>query len=288
MEPSAVHRDFIVERFPHLAVQTFEPMPGGWDCFTYEVNGEWVFQFARLPGSDETLRRQIAVLPELSRELSAPVPVPELVWHEPVCMGYRKIEGTPLSHDATAVAGILPERLGRFLYDLHLVPPELVGLRTSAPAAWRERLGVQLADFRERVVPLLDPGERTAALEAFDGFIGDDRNFRFATGIVHADLGPEHVLAGPGGDLAGVIDWGDAGIGDPAIDFAWLLHAEPVELGDRALAAYGGPADERFLDRVAFYHRIGPWHEVVYGIDTARTDLVDSGLAGVRERSRLV
>lgn len=286
MEPPVDHRAFVEERFPRLAVRTFEAMPGGWDCFTYDVNGEWVLQFPRLPGSDETLRRQIAVLPELSRELSAPVPVPELVSHDPVCMGYRRIDGIPLSRDTDAVAGILPERLGRFLYDLHLVPPELVGLRAGAPAAWRERLRVQLADFRERVCPLLEPGERSAALASFESFIGDDRNFRFATGIVHADLGPEHVLAGPSGDLAGVIDWGDVTIGDPAIDLAWVLHGEPAELGERALAAYGGPADERFLERAAFYHHLGPWHEVVYAIDTAQPDLMDSGLAGVRERSR--
>jgi hypothetical protein len=54
--------------------------------------------------------------------------------------------------------------------------------------------------------------------------------------------------------------------------------------GERALAAYGGEADAAFRDRARFYHRIGPWHEVVYGLDTEQRRFVERGLAGVRER----
>jgi aminoglycoside phosphotransferase (APT) family kinase protein len=262
-------------------VSTFESVGAGWDCDTYLANGEWILQFPRLPGSEDRLSRQIAVLEGLQGELSAAVPEPELVSLDPLCMGYRRIAGVAASDNADD--GIWPERLGRFLYDLHLVPPEFAGMRAAGPGGWRHRTAVVLGDFWGRVFPLLSQDERTVADGWFAAFLDDDANFRFATGVVHADIGPEHVLLTDEGDLAGVIDWGDACVGDPAIDFAWLLHGAAAA-GERALASYGGPPDERFRFRAGVYDRLGPWHEVAYGLDTEQAVFVESGLDGVRAR----
>lgn len=55
-----------------------------------------------------------------------------------------------------------------------------------------------------------------------------------------------------------MIDWGDTEVGDPAFDLAWILHAMPAE-GERVLGAYGGPPDDRFLERglVGVRERLG-------------------------------
>lgn len=277
------HRRFVQERFPSVRAATFEPVGDGWDCFTYEVDGEWIFQFPRLSGAEATLRKQLALLPELAQELPAHIPIPEHVSMDPPCMGYPKIVGEPVSSMDAAGDGFWPERLGRFLFDLHLVPPEFVGMRMIEPAVWRERHRALLEAFRDRVSPLLTAAERSAAALVFAGFLDDDRTGRFAPGLIHHDLGPSHVLVSSSGDLAGVIDWGDAEVGDPAADFAWLLNGMPAA-GERALGAYGGEPDAAFRDRARFYHRLGPWHEVAYGLDTEQLTFVERGLAGVRER----
>lgn len=274
------HRAFLQRRWPVLAVETFEPLSGGWDCFTYLVNGEWVFQFARLTGSEERLRKQLALLPELAREVSSAVPVPEYSSTDPICMGYRRIEGEPMSAD---VDGIWPERLGRFLYDLHLTPPEFVGLRSLSADAVREDLRREVDALSTHVLPLLGAGERATAERMLSAFLDDDENFRFAACLTHGDIGPEHVLVTASGDLAGVIDWGDAAVGDPVLDLAWILFAMPDE-GERVLGAYGGPPDDRFLGRARFAFQLMPWHEVKYGAETDQAGFVESGLAGVRER----
>jgi aminoglycoside phosphotransferase (APT) family kinase protein len=281
-DPAAEHRAFVASRFPAVRpIETFEPVVGGWDVYTYTLNGDWIAQFPRLPGTDEVLRREATLLEGLQGEVSGAVPAPAFVAEDAACLVYRKIDGTPVAEPPQG--GIWPERLGRFLYDLHLVPPEFAGLRASGPAAWRESYREELDGFRRRVFPSLDPREREAAGAVFDAFLEDDRNFRFATGVVHRDLGPEHILVTADGDLAGVIDWGDAGLGDPAIDFAWLLHRVP-EAGERALAAYGGSADERFRVRARFYDLLGPWYEVTHGLDAGEPAFVASGLAGIRDR----
>lgn len=276
------HRAFVEHRWPELGVRTFEPVGEGWDCFTYVVNGESVFQFPRLPGASERLAKQIAVLPELAREVSSAIPSPEYTSTDPLCMGYARIDGRPMSAD---VDGIWPECLGRFLYDLHLTPPEFVGLRSSTAAVVREGLRHEVGVLSEHVFPLLDPHERAAAERRLAAFLDDDDNFRFATGLTHGDIGPEHVLITGAGDLAGVIDWGDLEVGDPAFDLTWVIHSMPEE-GERVLGAYGGPPDDRFRSRSRFAFMLMPWHEVKYGLETDQPGFVESGMAGVRERFR--
>jgi hypothetical protein len=274
------HREFVERRWPELGVRTFEPIGGGWDCFTYVVNGEWVFQFPRLPGAVESLTKQIAVLPELAREVSSAIPSPEYVSSDPLCMGYARIDGRPMTAD---VDGIWPERLGRFLYDLHMTPPEYVGMRPITASGVRDGLRRKVDAMSVHVLPLLGPGERAAAERTIAAFLDDDDNFRFATSLTHGDIGPEHVLITDAGDLAGVIDWGDLGVGDPVSDLAWVLDAMP-EVGERVLGAYGGAPDDRFRVRARFRFLLMPWHEVQYGVETDQPRFVESGLAGVRER----
>lgn len=276
------HRSFVAERWPELGVDTFVPFEGGWECFTYLVNGGWVFQFPRLPGSGERLQMQIAALPEVAREVSSAVPVPVFASTDPICMGYSLIAGRPMS---ATVDGIWPERLGRFLYDLHMVPPEFVGMRSTSAESVRAGLRDAVDSLGARVLPLLDADDRTRAEETITTFLDDDDNFRFAPCLTHGDIGPEHVLVTEAGDLAGVIDWGDLEVGDPVFDLAWILHAMP-EVGERVLGAYGGAPDERFLSRSRFAFMLMPWHEVTYGVETGQDAFVRSGLDGVRARLR--
>jgi aminoglycoside phosphotransferase (APT) family kinase protein len=228
------------------------------------------------------MRRQLVLLPGLQGELSAPIPDIAFASHDPLAMAYRRIDGVPVPR--TDEDGVWPERLGRFLYDLHMVPPEYVGLRSYGASAVRTARGELLASMRERVFPLLDPAERTRFARRFDEHLERDDGWRFAPCIVHNDLGPEHVLVAASGDLAGVIDWEDAEVGDPAADFAFLLHAYPGA-GERALAAYGGPPDRTFRERARFLFLLMPWYEVIYGLDSGQDAFVASGLAGVRERA---
>jgi aminoglycoside phosphotransferase (APT) family kinase protein len=211
------------------------------------------------------------------------VPVPVHASADPAVMAYREIEGRPLDVAELPERSMLPERLGRSLYDLHMVPLEFLGLRGTAPSARRDGWARRLETFRAQVFPLLETGERTRAADMFDRFMGDERNFRFPDAFVHGDLGPHHVLVTSAGDLAGIIDWGDAVPGDPAIDFSWLLY-HGQEIGERALGAYGGAPDPGFRGRAKFYDALGPWHEVSHGLQADRPDFVRSGLEGVRER----
>jgi aminoglycoside phosphotransferase (APT) family kinase protein len=277
------HRALVGRLFAELEIDSFEPIGTGWACDTYEVNGRWIVQLPRSQYAAEHLKAQMFILPRIAREVSALVPAPELVSSDPPCMGYRKIEGVPVDVSAGIDGGLWPERLGRFLFDLHMVPPEFVGMRAAGAEHARSERREEWSRMRAAVGPLLAPAELARADAMMAALLDDDRNWRFSTCLTHNDLGPEHVLVSDTGDLVGVIDWEEAAVADPAVDFAWWLHEMPHH-GERALAAYGGEPDARFRVRARAAYGLMPWHEVEYGLGGGGEAFVDSGVAGVRDR----
>jgi aminoglycoside phosphotransferase (APT) family kinase protein len=274
------HRRLIAALFPDVEVTSAVPIGTGWTCDTYEVNDEWIVQMPRSNFAEERLRAQRALLPELAREVPTAIPVPERWSEDPPAMMYRKLEGAACDR---APDGIWPERLGRFLYDLHMTPAELVGLRGPSAEGVRDGIRRDVEAWRARVYPVLEPIHRSECDAVVQPFLDEDDAWRFRSCLTHGDLGPEHVLVSDAGDLTGVIDWEDVSVGDPAWDFAWWLH-EMSEVGERMLGAYGGPPDAAFRTRARVWYLLMPFHEVIYGLDTQRDEFVLSGVEGIGAR----
>ncbi|MFD2471459.1 phosphotransferase [Amycolatopsis silviterrae] len=232
----------------------------GWDSVATLVDGRWV---ERRPKRDEVgawLLRETRVLPWLAPQLPLTVPIP-LVWREnPLVVRHELVPGEP--GELTAVDGRM---LGRFLRALH-----------SADVAKARELGAEPEVLAlDAVLPLLGPlAERGRAL------LAEVRDYPADT-VIHADLGPEHLLK-EDGQVSGVIDWSDVSIGDPARDLAWLLFGTSAECVAAFSAEYEVTADLR--RRAWAWNQLGPWYEVTYGLENGRPDLVESGLAGTRAR----
>jgi aminoglycoside phosphotransferase (APT) family kinase protein len=232
----------------------------GWDFKVLILEDDWVLRIPRSERTVEELEKEVALLPDLGPALPVDVPRFEYVSREPFYVVYRLIRGEPLQdEDSTGVRA--------FLDALHsLEPSELPAPRPDWVATYR-----RYADsFDSSVLPLLDIDERARG-EALLAEVETLTGFRPA--LTHSDLGPSHLLVSDG-RLVGVIDWGDARVGDPAIDYAWLLN---VPFPDWEV-------DADLRRRALIYHRLGPWFEVHYGVATEQPEFVRSGLAGVRSR----
>jgi aminoglycoside phosphotransferase (APT) family kinase protein len=273
MEPLVVLR----ARHPELGFRDVRTIESGWDSLVLEVDG-YIFRFPRRPEVVEWVEREIALLPELAPVLPVAVPRFEYVGRDGVLyVGYRKLDGAPATSGLRESAGV---DLGRFLLALHAFPVErarALGVPSFDVGAWREWLEGFCADLRRRVLPLLEAGERSRAETLFSQVA----RFEFVPALVHGDLGPAHVLCRDG-RVVGVIDWSDARIGDPALDLAWCVNGTPDAVGSAVARVYGVEQDTR--QRALLYHRLGPWHEVVYGLDREQESFVASGLEGVRSR----
>lgn len=241
----------------------------GWDSLVLEVDGEWIVRVPRRAEVQESMRTEARLLGALAPALTVPVPQFEVVEDDDdvFYVAYRKLGGEPLREAGVSLAG----DLGRFLAALHSFSATGVNLPPQHDYA---------VPFLRDVLPLLGRGERRRAEAMFE-----DRSSTSDAVPLHGDLGPSHIL-NDGVRVTGVIDWSDACLGDPALDFAWLLHGTGEEFATRLLDTYERDrgTDPDLAARALFYHRLGPWHEVLFGLKHDRRELVQSGLAGIRAR----
>jgi aminoglycoside phosphotransferase (APT) family kinase protein len=232
----------------------------GYDFEVAIVDDEWVFRFPRRSGVEDALRLEIVLLPLLAPALPVDVPSFEHVSRDPLFVAYRLIRGEPLVDEDG-------EGVRAFLDALHALDPATL---PAEPSDWVEAYREQCAEFERLVLPLIEQDLRAQAKRLF----ADAETLGgFTPALVHADLGPEHLIVRDG-RLAGVIDWGDARLGDPALDYSWLLNGP--------FAHWDVDADLR--RRARFYHRLAPWYEAHYGLFTNRPAHTERGLAAIRDR----
>lgn len=250
------------------------PIVDGWDSRATEVEGRWIDREPRRQDVSDRLLAETNLMPWIAPRLPVEVPRPRMVEREPLRVRHPIVRGIPLDGSATAEHA---RALASFVHALAAIPVQLAvqhGLRT-AESARSEHAGF-LAAARDEVVPRLARAHRRAA----DGLLAGAEQLPFDT-VVHADLGPSHVLL-DGGRVRGVIDWTDAQTGDRARDLAWALYGTPQRFADAFARAYG--LTDALAARALIWHRLGPWYEVLHGLWHDRPELVESGLRGVVTR----
>ncbi|RFU39497.1 aminoglycoside phosphotransferase [Actinomadura logoneensis] len=246
---------------------------GGWDSRATLKDG-WIERTPRRPDVDPRLLAEVRLMPWLAPRLPLAVPVPELVSSDPLVVRHRLVPGIPLT-SPTAEHGRALGLFLRALHDTDVHEATAHGLRDI-----RDEFAEDLALFRGRVLPLLSGPERAAGaalLDALDTGVTDT--------VVHGDLGPEHVLV-EDGRLSGVIDFGDAHAGDPAIDLSWTLYGTPPAFAEALATAYGVTPELRA--RGLLWHSLGPWYEVTRGQTTDDPAMQATGLEAVRSRLTLL
>ncbi|GMU41626.1 MAG: hypothetical protein AMXMBFR23_24920 [Chloroflexota bacterium] len=262
----------------------------GYGAVAYRVpspSGDWAVRLPK-PRSHwalADLEREARLLPLIARqpfEVAVPRDAARLRDGAGGTLGvaHRLVPGEPL-RTAGAPRGraraALCEAIGRFLGTLHATP---------LPAARRhgarevDLWAANYAPLIAQVLPALGPAGRawlTARVEAFLGAGGTSRAPRV---LIHADLSGDHLLVDAEGVLSGVIDFADALIADPALDFAGVLNdLGPRDL-DRVIDAYPGTLDADVERRIRFYIEVAPIFRVAYG-EAARGP--EERAAGVRQ-----
>jgi aminoglycoside phosphotransferase (APT) family kinase protein len=99
--------------------------------------------------------------------------------------------------------------------------------------------------------------------------------------LAHADLGAEHLLE-DGGVLTGVLDWSDAAITDPALDFARLLRDFGPRFLRSVLDAYDleqpGAAT---MARIQFFARCAALEDLDFARDSGQAEYATAARASL-------
>ena len=212
-------------------------------------------------GDGGRVGREARLLEVIAAHVSIPIPVPRFADADAGVLGYERLPGRPLL-GRSPPAGTA-QRLGRFLRDLHAVDPatvaDLVPSEEADPRAWLDDLE--------------GPDELIRMLHATCPPRSPHRV------VAHADLGAEHVLE-LDGTLTGVIDWSDAAVTDPALDFARLYRDFGPAFLDQLLRVYGPLPGA--MPRVEFFACCAALEDLAYGQATGRREYVTNAERSLR------
>jgi len=200
---------------------------------------------------------------------------------------HEYVKGVPARREARLPSGRRREQLARDL-------GTFFGALHSFPAAEAVRLGVPDLDlWSEHYVPLVEAarpylGPRTLAwLDALCArFLAEGGSSRAPRVLVHGDIDGRNVLLHEDGSLAGVIDYSDALVADPALDFACILNDWSWPFLERVLAHYPIEVDADARRRTAFYIAVGPLWDVRQGAASGDAAMLRAGRAKLAARGR--
>lgn len=281
--------------FPPLRGMPVEFLDEGWDFRVFELGGEWMFRFPKHQGSVLKLEMEFALLPQLnllweatdSPLLRIPdyeysgVSPGDLGWP---CGGYRKLPGIPAHAFEEFDWRSVTRQLGSFLSWLHgysIDSARQVGV-PEMPDLVDDWHAWSIAELETLSVDQVDTDE-------VHRFLEDHRPASFARRmcLTHNDLFVEHVLLHPGSrKVSAIIDWGDAVIGDPALDFAALYSWLGARGVRSVLASYSRPIDDQVLARARYLAACRALRDIAQGRDAARPDWAEVGFIGLRHALR--
>jgi aminoglycoside 2''-phosphotransferase len=222
------------------------------------VNDNLVFRFAKNDHAKSLLAYETQLLQLIERFVT--VPVPRIESYNDIYMQYRFVPGIPLYRhmllraDAVTQAR-LAQQLAIFLQQLHAIPlgdTPAPPWQTGLPESRRSFYEQQLAALEQQVYPLLWADQKAWIRDLFapvrDGSVDLDA---FTPVLIHRDLAAYHILYAPEtSNLTGVIDYGTAGAGDPAVDWACLISTYGEQFVRRMHQVY--PISQATIDRARF------------------------------------
>ncbi|MFC4149538.1 aminoglycoside phosphotransferase family protein [Micromonospora mangrovi] len=209
----------IADQFPRWAdLPVVAASPQGWDNRTFRLGDRLSVRLPSAAGYAHQIGKESRWLPYLARHLSVPVP-------EPVALGRPALgypfawsvnawrDGEVLSRADVADPAALATELASFLVELRGVPTDDAP-RPGPETAHRGGPFAFYATEARAAVSALD-----ARSPATDRVLDEAVASRWPRPPVwfHGDLAADNILV-TDGRLAGVLDFGCAGVGDPACD----------------------------------------------------------------------
>jgi hygromycin-B 7''-O-kinase len=222
-----------------VPAEKVHPAPPGGANHVFWLGDDLVLRIPRDPGHAARLFTEAAIIPAARRGGVLTPAVVEFDATLPYVV-VERVRGVDAASGGVLHPGIL-EELGRELAKLHRIPPPPgLPVDTAPLDPWAlvsdlraeghlDQEGAEwLAGWFDRLAPRVPIAPLPVA--------------------IHGDVAPQNIMV-TGGALAGLVDWGDALLADPATEFAKL----PLVAVPAVLRGYGGLNME---PRVLWHHLI--------------------------------
>lgn len=206
----------------------------------------WIVRSPRRPEVYESSLVEGRVLKLVLPRL-LPVRVPDWRVHTREVIAYPRLEGTP----AVSIEGLgqaswniidpgKPSALfiGSFakmlaaLQSVSVDEAQAASVPAKDVAKTREHLASAMTATREALSP------SDSLWERWQTWLADDSLWPNHLALTHGDLHPGHMLLDDAGRLTGVLDWTEAKLSDPALDFGMFFGCFGKEALDKLIVAF--------------------------------------------------
>jgi aminoglycoside 2''-phosphotransferase len=197
-------------------------------------------------------------------------------------MGYPLISGDPLWHETlakitnAATRQRLADQLASFLKALHSIPIEQLGQDLpvhDGPDEWTKLY----SDIRHHLFPLMRPDVQESVKNHFETYLNNSHLHTYQICLRHDDFGTGNILYDDQAqEISGIIDFGSAGLGDPALDIA-AASCYGESFFHRFFDVY--PEIETMLERAQFYKGTYALQEALHGWRNNDQQAFESGMA---------
>jgi len=272
---------------PELEIESYELHQEGLVNDVLIVNNEWVIRFTKTDWGKALMESEGQLMRYLQSRVSLSIPLPVSMLDG--VLVYHHLKGEPFLRQIWVQAEepqqqLIANQLGQFLRELHGVPTQDLDWDiplTLAPVTRETWLDIHDRVI-EKVYPLLLPHQCDWIESLFEPALSQVDYFDFEPVLIHGDLAPYHILYSPAERrLNAVIDFGVAGLGDPATDLGSLINCYGETLVAKIAAEY--PAFNNFLPRARFYAQAIELQWVLLGLESEEWYWFTSHLGGARD-----
>ncbi|MED4693330.1 phosphotransferase [Peribacillus frigoritolerans] len=280
----------IMLQFPEIELEEIKQLGEGFDNTVIQINGQFVFRFPRRPIAVTLIQVENQLLPSIAGTFPLAIPEP-IFFGKPSTLypypftGYKMVKGHLPVEGTKAKKVESAKRFARFLKVLHSFPVEKAKrLGVQPDGMMRLDIPYRKKSLMENVSNLIKLGyfEQAHAVKDFVETLGEgELDVQHPISLVHGDIHIRNVLLDDEGVLAGVIDWGDVHIGNPAIDFSFLYSYFPKEVRSAFFEIYG--EIEKETESLARFRAIYMLVTLlVYGLDRHDEELIAITSTGLK------
>ena len=284
----ATYIDQIQARYPELHVEKAELNDWGQYSAIVIVNDALVFRFPRYAQYLDVLANEAAILEGLQGRLTLPIPNPLYKVFEPLevgrsFIGYALIPGEPLWRETVqnitseSTLDRIATQIGAFLKALHQVPASAIQADLQLVDSV-EQYRDMYQRIQAKLYPYMRPDAREHVSAHFEGYLSQTGKYAFTPTPRHGDFGTVNLLYdAQTQSMTGVLDFGGAGLGDPAVDCAGIYSGYREAFLRRCQAVY--PEIEGMLERIRFHFGTFALEEALFGIEHNDREAFNSGIA---------
>lgn len=248
-------KDLIKINFPDLKINKVEKIGEGDTYVAFLINDHYLFKKAKADEGRQQLKKEVLLMERLADNF--PISIPQFILVEKNYWfgAYEILPGISFSeylvkNKFTKTHAV---QINSFLAPLHATSSESVQDCILPIMNYFEEYSQDYETLKKIPGTYFSKKQKETILKKYESYLFCRKDFDYTAELIHNDFSFNHIICDPNsGNITGVIDFGDAALGDAAYDFIFLYEPQERILMENISRNYPGYNDH-FNNRVHFY-----------------------------------